>query len=160
MPDLVPWLVVVHVLAAIVGFGPTFAFPLVGALGGREPQHANFAARANDLVSHRLTWPLALSMAVTGVLIIWAAEIDLLKTRWLISAIVLYVAAMGYSFFVQQPASAEVVRLGSTPPPPGAPPSGPSPELRAAIGKVQRGGMLLGVLVVVLVALMVVKPEF
>lgn len=160
MPELVPWLVVMHMLAAIVGFGPTFAFPVVGGLGGREPQHANFAARANDLVGRRLTWPLALSMAVTGVLIIWASEIDLLKTRWLISSIVLYAAAMGYSLFVQQPASAEVIRLGSTPPPPGAAPSGPPPELRAAVGKVRRGGMLLSVLVVVIVALMVVKPAF
>ena len=31
-----------HVMGAIVAFGPTFsAFPIVGQLAGKEPQHCN-----------------------------------------------------------------------------------------------------------------------
>ena len=34
-----------HVAGRIVAFGPTFSFPFIGAMGGREPQHANFVRR-------------------------------------------------------------------------------------------------------------------
>ena len=30
----------VHILAVIVAFGPTFAFPLIGAMSGKHPQYA------------------------------------------------------------------------------------------------------------------------
>ena len=38
-----------HVLGAIVAFGPTFAFSFIGASGGAEPQHANFATRVSHI---------------------------------------------------------------------------------------------------------------
>jgi hypothetical protein len=44
-------------------------------------------------------------------------------------------------------------------PPPGAP-AGPPPGLREAVQRVQRGGILLTVLIVSIVFLMVVKPVF
>ncbi len=56
---LFPWLLFLHVLGAIIAFGPTFAFPIIGAMGGKEPQHANFATRAAHLVGQRLDEPLA-----------------------------------------------------------------------------------------------------
>ncbi len=158
MASLVPYLVLIHILTAIVAFGPTFAFPIVGAAASREPQHANFAARVNDLVSHRLVTPLALTMPVSGLLIVWAAGYDLFTTRWLEGAIAVYIVAIGFAFMVLQPASAEVIRLGSTPPPPGAAPAGPPPELLAAVAKVRRSGMVLSLLIVVIVSLMVLKP--
>ena len=54
---LFPWLLFLHVLGAIVAFGPTFAFSFIGAMGGAEPQHANFATRviADDLGPARRT---------------------------------------------------------------------------------------------------------
>ena len=64
MPQLVPWLIFLHVLTAIVAFGPTFAFSVYGAQSGKEPQHANFMARANLRVSERVVLPLALTMPV------------------------------------------------------------------------------------------------
>ena len=47
LDGLFPYLLFLHVLGAIVAFGPTFAFPFIGALGGAEPQHANFATRVS-----------------------------------------------------------------------------------------------------------------
>ena len=166
MPELVPWLIFLHVLTAIVAFGPTFAFSVYGAQSGKEPQHANFMARANLRVSERVVLPLALTMPVTGLLLIWAAGIDLTKARWLLLAIVLYVIALTFSWFVQRPATQRLIALTSTAPPPGAsappPPgaSGPPPELAATVRRIQRGGMFTGLLIVLIVALMVVKPAF
>ncbi len=156
MTALVPWLIFLHVFSAIVAFGPTFAFAIYGAQAGKEPQHANFMARANNVVSDRLVLPLVLSMPVTGVLIIWAAGLNVMASTWLLVAIVIYTFAVLYSLFVQRPATLRLVELTSSPPPPGA--SGPSPEIMATVAKIRRGGMILGLAVIVIVALMVVKP--
>lgn len=160
MAALVPWLIFIHVLSAILAFGPTFAFGVYGAQGGREPQHANFMARANHHVSDRLALPVALTMPISGLLIIWAAGIDLFATRWLLLGIVLYVVALTYVLLVQRPATMRLVELTSTPPPAGAAPGGPPPAVVETVAKIRRGGMLTGLLIVIIVALMVVKPSF
>ena len=158
MASLVPWLIALHVVSAIVAFGPTFAFGLYGAQAGREPQHANFMARANHYVSDRLVWPVILSMPVSGLLIVWAAGIDLLGTRWLLLAIAIYIVAVLFSALVNRPATIRLEKLTATPPPPGA--SGPPPELLATAAQIRRNGMILALAVVVIVILMVVRPAF
>ena len=37
-----------HVGAAIIAFGPTFAFPVIGGMAAKEPMHGNFAIRAES----------------------------------------------------------------------------------------------------------------
>ena len=147
-----------HVLGAIAAFGPAFSAPIIGSMAGKEPQHANFAARINHAISVERIRPLALFQGVTGVALIIVAGFDLLNTHWLLLGIVLYLIAISYALFVQIPVGERVVELSSAPPPAGA--SGPPPELGAAVLKAQRGGMLLGLLIVVIVFLMVVKPQF
>lgn len=158
MPALVPWLIFIHVLSAIIAFGPTFAFGVYGAQSGREPQHANFMARANHLVSDRVVLPVALSMPISGLLIVWAAGINLLAARWLLVAIAFYVVAISYAILVQRPATIRLVELTSAPPPAGGPSAGPPPAVLETVARIRRGGMILGLLIVIIVALMVVKP--
>jgi hypothetical protein len=151
---LFPWLLFLHVLGAILAFGPNFATPIYSSFVAKEPQHANFFARAQEAVGKRLVTPLALSMAVTGVGMILVRGIDVFARLWLPVAIVLYVIAVGYALFVQAPAGAKMVQLTSQPPGP----EGPSPELRATAARLRQGGMILAVLIVAIVLLMVVKP--
>ena len=68
-------LLFLHVMGAILAFGPTFAFSIMGAMAAKEPQHANFSARqsAHDQQPARL--PLAILQGITGLLLIWAANI-------------------------------------------------------------------------------------
>lgn len=153
MAWLFPWLLFLHVLAAIIAFGPTFAAPVVASLVAKEPQHANFFARSQMLLSKRLITPLALSLGVTGILMVIVTGIDLTSNVWLGVAIVLYVIALGFALLVQAPSGARLVELTAAPSP-----GGPSPELRATAAVVRRGGMVLAVLVVTIVFLMVVKP--
>jgi uncharacterized membrane protein len=160
MTALVPWLIFIHVLSAIVAFGPTFAFGVYGAQAGREPQHANFMARASHHVADRLVLPVALSMPVSGLLIIWAAGINLLATHWLLLAIAVYVALILFVILVQRPATIRAIELSATPPPAGAAPAGPPAALLETVAKIRRGGMITGVAIVVIVLLMVVKPSF
>ena len=155
-----PWLLFLHVLGAIVAFGPTFAFPIIGAMGGKEPQHANFATRASHVVGQRLVEPLAILQGVTGVGLILTSGRNLLDRGnwWLVIAIALYLIALSWSLLVQNPTVSRIIAMTSAPPPPGA--SGPPPELPPLIRRVQRGGMFLLVMVVAITALMVLKPQF
>ena len=164
MPDLIPWFLYLHVLGAIIAFGPTFIFPLIGGMGGAEPMHGNFATRVSHAISARRVIPVALTMPVTGIGLIWSVGLDPFSRaeRWLAAGIVLYVIALTYSLAVQTPAVNRIIAMTAGPPPgapPGPPPSGPPPGLMEIVGKVQRGGMLLSGLIVVIVLLMVVKPD-
>ena len=158
MAWLFPWLLLLHVLGAIVAFGPVFAFPIIGAMGGKEPQHANFASRVSAAISQQRVFPLAIFQGITGVGLILVTGINFLATPWLLIAIVLYVITIGYNLFIQTPTSQKVIEMTSTPPPPGA--SGPPPELLALIRRIQLGGMFSAVMIVLIVILMVVKPQF
>lgn len=157
---LFPWLLFLHILAAIVAFGPTFAFATIGGLGGKEPQHANFATRVSHTISSRLVYPIGITLPITGAAMILVLGIDLTSRAywWLDIAIAIYIVAYGYSFFIQRPIVERIIEMTSAPPPPGA--TGPPPELMRLVKRVQRGGMVLGILVVVIVFLMVVKPQF
>jgi len=162
MTDLVwlfPWLLFLHVLAAIVAFGPTFGFPIIGAMGGKEREHANFATRVSLTLSRRLVVPLALTMPVTGAGMILAASIDLSSRAywWLGIAIVLYAIAIAVALTINIPTAARIVELTSGPPPAGG---GPPAGLPALIKRVQRGGQVNTILIVAIVLLMVVKPQF
>jgi uncharacterized membrane protein len=153
-----PYLLFLHVLGAIVAFGPTFAFSFIGAAGGAEPQHANFATRVSHTISSKLVYPIGLTLPITGVAMMAVRGINPFERGywWLAVAIVLYLIAYGYSFFVQRKYVERVIELSSAPPPPGA--TGPPPELVELVGKIQRGGMMLGILLVAIIFLMVVKP--
>jgi len=157
---LFPWVFFVHVLGAILAFGPTFAFSIIGGMGGKEPQHANFATRVSATIGDRLVKPLAILQGITGVLLIWFSGRNLLgsESQWLILSIVLYLIALYFSLFIQGRWVSRIIDMTNAPPPPGA--SGPPPALVELITNVRRGGMFTGVLIVVIVFLMVVKPTF
>ena len=67
-----------HIGAAIIAFGPSFAFPIIGAMAGKEPMHGNFATRVNEALEDRLVLPFAISMPFTGVFLIWFGHTNLL----------------------------------------------------------------------------------
>jgi len=154
-----------HVTAAIVAFGPTFAFPLIAKAGMKHPQHAAFAAEVNERIESVLVMPLALSMPVTGAGMIISGGVNLFQP-WLLAAIVVYVVAIGYSALIQGPTGKELTQLLQAMPAglpgPGAAlaeaTAGPPPRLMELGARMQRGGMLLGGLLLVIIFLMVVKP--
>lgn len=152
---LFPWLLLLHVLAAIVAIGPNFAYATIRGMGRSEPQHANFATRVSHEISARLVYPVGLIIPVTGLAMIAVMGIDLTSRAfwWLDIAIVLYAGVYLYSFFVQRHTVEQIIRLTSSPSPGGPPPGLPALAVRA-----QRGGTAMLVLLVVVAALMVVKP--
>jgi len=155
--NLAPWLLYAHILGAIAAFGPAFVFPFYGAAGGREPQHANFVTRASYRVATRLVVPLVILQGLTGLGLVIVNDWDLLATRWLLAGIGLYLVALYIAIGLNLPNIRRIIVLTSAPPVPGA---GPSPELLTRVAAGRRNGTILMALIVVIVALMVLKPTF
>ena len=155
-----------HVIGAIAVFGPTFAFPIIVSQAQKSPQNLPFAVVLNEYIERRLVIPGAIVQGITGVGLILILQADLASSayRWLIGGIVLYLIAILFAIFVQAKNAEEMVRLTSGGPPPGptpaGAPAGPPPEIVAMGKKLQQGGMILTVLIVLIVILMVTKPSF
>jgi uncharacterized membrane protein len=101
LSQLVPILLPIHILTAIVAFGPNFVMPIIAGMAAKEPQHGLFALRLTDRIERRVVIPLGLTMPISGGLLVWSEGIDLLATHWLLLAIGLYVVAMTYALGVQ-----------------------------------------------------------
>ena len=101
MSNLVPILLPIHVVTAIVAFGPNFAMPIIARMAAQEPQHGLFALRLTERLERRLVIPLALTMPISGGALALAEGIDPLVTHWLGAAILLYIVAMTYAIGVQ-----------------------------------------------------------
>jgi hypothetical protein len=169
---MIPLFFFLHIGAAIVAFGPSFVFPLIGSMGGKEPMHVNFATRVSAAIERRVVLPVALTMPLSGIGLIWFLPIDVLAptSRWLLVGIALYIFAVTFVILVQDKNIHRLIELtanmpappaGSPPagsPPGGGPPPGPPPALLAAVKKLQQGGIVLTVTLVSIFFLMVFRP--
>jgi uncharacterized membrane protein len=155
-------LLFLHVGGAIVAFGPTFTFPILGPMAGHEPQHVNFALRFQKRVATTLIIPLALLQGVTGLLLVWKVGFEILTRGWLLLGIGLYIVALVLSIGVGLPTVRRLIELTSAPPPapaPGSPPrTGPPPHIAALVKRGRQIGMAQTALIVAIVFLMVTKP--
>jgi uncharacterized membrane protein len=174
--NLFPWFLFAHVLGAIIAFGPTFSFPIIGRLGAQERIHGNFATRLSLALSHVQVVPFAILQGVTGIGLVVTGNIDVLGTPWLLIGILLYLIALNFALFIQTPTVKQIIALTTGGPPAGAGPGagapaapggptgpgsgGPPPQLLRLIRRVQLGGLFLMALIVAIVFLMVSKPSF
>jgi hypothetical protein len=155
--DLFTIFLYLHIMGAIVAFGPGFAAMIVGPMVAKEPQHANFYARTQVAAGRKLVTPVAISMLVTGGAMIavrgWPAVTA--GGHWLEVGILLYVISVVVAMAYQAPAGRKLAELTATPPEPGA---APNPEIAKMARRVRNGGILLSVLVLAIVLTMVLNP--
>ena len=127
-PQLVPFLLFLHVFGAILAFGPTFAFSFMGAMAAKEPQHANFSARQSAAIgSNRSSTRLRSCRASPACSSSGRQAIRHVHTV-APDRIVLYLVALVYGLTVQRTSLHRLIELTSTPPPPGTPPGPPPPS--------------------------------
>jgi hypothetical protein len=145
------FLLSVHILAAIIGLGPTFSFAFLGIMSEKQPAAARALQETILLISTRLVIPLVVILGLSGVLLIANTHADLAKNPWLGAGIVLYVLVLAASIFYQVPTQKKIVALLTT--------GGiDQPEVRK-LGNGQRiVGISMGLAVVVVAVLMVWKP--
>ncbi|MFN2465708.1 MAG: DUF2269 family protein [Candidatus Dormibacteria bacterium] len=151
-----------HIAAAIIAFGPTFTFPIIGAMAAKNPQFGHFAAEVSHKIERGLVFPVAMTMLVSGIGLIISSGRNLTKSPWLAIGIALYLIAVSIAFFVLIPNTGKLVEATAGGPPPGGPPpgehAGPPPHIAALVKKNQVGGMILTALLITIIFLMVVKP--
>lgn len=148
------FLLVVHVLGAIIGFGSTFAFAFFPADADRlEPGVRTTLADISYKIGTRLSDPVVfLIQPLTGVLLIFETGRNhgFFDHQWLWIAIGLYLIFLSIIVFVARPDTRheyESTREGRT----------PDPNYRRR-GNPAVYGPLLGAIIVVIVILMVWKP--
>lgn len=145
-----------HVLGAIAAFGYGFYAPIFGRASAAEPQHGNWYLRAAKRVSSGVLLPVALTMFVTGVLlVVETGGFRRFEELWLALSLLIYVAALAIIFLLQRPTLNKVIELTSAPPGP----SGPPAEVPELLRRLQIYGVLLLLATVAIVALMVWKPQ-
>lgn len=147
-----------HILAAVIAFGPIFVFPIVGSLAAKMPQHLHFAVELNHRIEQRLVLPLAVTMAISGAGLIWTANINIFQTPFLLVGVGLYLVALGVAFRILLPTTIALVGLTEHAPPPGASSGPPPQEVMTRIRRLQMFGGLETILFLVIIFLMIIQP--
>jgi uncharacterized membrane protein len=147
-----------HIRAAVIAFGPIFVFPIVGSLAAQMPQHMRFAVELNHRIELRLVLPLAVSMVISGVGLIWTANINIFQTPFLLVGVVLYLVALTVAFRVLLPTTTRLVHLAEQAPAPAAAAGPPPQQVMTLIRRLQMFGGLTTLLFLVIIFLMVIQP--
>jgi uncharacterized membrane protein len=165
-------ILVLHILAAIVGFGGVFLNGIYGAQAkARRGAEGLAIAQANYLVS-RIAEYFIYAVFVTGILlVVFSDDVWAFGDTWIWSSIALYVVALGVAHGLLQPnvrrmqaLMEQLVHMGAppgeqtgAPPPPGSLPPQVQ-EMQERGKRVGLAGAFLNVDLVLILTLMVWKP--
>lgn len=150
------WLIL-HILAIVVGFGPTFVFGLVASAIQKEPQHAVFGTGVMHLIESRLVIPALTLAPLFGAALIITRRYEFWESTWLLIASPLFLIAWTIGVFVNRPLSARMrAKLQEMM----AGKAGPETveELQAMGRRAQLLGTLMAVLMLTVLVLMVWRP--
>lgn len=152
------WMIL-HIMGAVIAFGPMYSQPMIGLLGRRNPQHAVLAAEISEAIASRVTFPAAITLAFTGWGLIASEDIGFFDNTWLWVSVLLYAIALVFGLVVQRPNAAQMFRLlRSGPPVPVAGQQGPSREMAALARRATLGLVFLTLIVTAIFVLMIWQP--
>jgi hypothetical protein len=165
--DAYKFFFLLHIIAVIAGFGPTFAYPLLGAVAKRRQGSEGEAISAATLeVGHILEYAIYAVPVFGVVLVLLSDDVWEFSQTWVWASILVYAAALTVSLGMHVPnlrrmnaLQKELVAMG--PPPAGAPTGGPPPQVVELEERGKRAGMFGGtlhVLLTVILVLMIWKP--
>jgi uncharacterized membrane protein len=148
-----------HVLGAIAALGPTLTYGLWVSLAERaDPATRAFVLRSISWLDRRLPTPAYMAQAVTGVVLIGLTGISFFRTGWLVIGVAVYIgltvtaiAAYAPAFRTQRDLAERVA----------ADPSDRTiaTAYRAAATTATRYGVVVTILTLVVLFLMVWKPD-
>ena len=151
---LIAILLLIHVGGAIVGFGPTFTFAILGPMAGKAgPQGGLALLEGMEAIEKKLVVPVAMVFQpLSGLALIFVAGYNnnFLGHYWLWLGILLYATAFYLAIFGQNKRLARMIELAKAGP--------PTPEFIATAKKVAQMGPVITVLLVAIIVLMVTKP--
>ncbi len=140
----------VHVLSAIAALGANVTYGVWIVRGRRDPQSLLFALRGVKVLDDRVANPGYGLLLITGLAMAMVSKLPF-STPWLSLAMTLYVVLVLLGLLGYTPAlKRQIQSLESG--------GADSPAYRAAARQGRQLGAVLGVLAIVIVYLMVVKP--
>jgi uncharacterized membrane protein len=151
---LIAILLLIHVAGAIIGFGPTFTFAILGPMAGKAgPQGGMALLEGMHAIEKKLTVPVAVvTQPLSGLALIFVAgyNVNFFSHYWLWIGIILYAIAFNLAIFGQNKRLERMIELAKAGP--------PTPEFVATAKTVAQIGPVVTVLLVVIIILMVTKP--
>lgn len=141
--------VAVHVMAVVIAFGVTFAYPIMGPYVGQNmPQATAGFHRLQERIGKLLITPFATLALITGIYL--ASDRDLFDKIWVQvpMGILIVLLGLGGAFF--SPRERKLAELAESKP--------GSPEYLAALDLVKKVGGLADLLILVAIFFMVAKP--
>jgi uncharacterized membrane protein len=151
---LIAILLLIHVAGAIIGFGPSFTFALLGPMAAKAgPQGGLALMEAMDAIEHKLVLPVAIVVQpLSGLALIFLAgyNVNFFSHPWLWVSLILYAAAFYLAVFGQRTRLSRMIEIAKAGP--------PTPEFVAIAKTVARTGPIVTVLLVAIIILMVTKP--
>jgi uncharacterized membrane protein len=149
------FLLLVHIGGAIIGFGPAFAFAVLGPTAKKNPGPGGLAIMEGMLaIAKRLVLPVAIVIQpLTGALLIFEADYSstFWSQDWLVGSIVLYAVAFYVSVFVQRPSLERMIALAKEG-------QAESESFQALAKRSAAMGPILTLLLVVIIIMMMLKP--
>jgi uncharacterized membrane protein len=159
------FVLVLHLIAVVVGFGGVVLNGLYGARAKRAGGREGLAiSETNFWITERVAEPAIYAVPILGILLIVTSD-DVWKfdQKWISFSFLLYIVGIALTHAVMRPAlkrmnalQAELAAPGVAPAGGGAPPQ--VAELESLGQRVGAVGAVLNVLLVVIIALMVWKP--
>ncbi len=139
----------VHILALVVALGANMTYAFWLARAGRDRDRLVFVIESIGSLDRRVANPAYIVVLLAGVGIILTGPFSF-ETLWVGASILIYVLVAVLGMAVYAPAMRRQLALAETDP--------ASPEYGAAAGRSRMVGLAVTALVVVIVALMVLKP--
>jgi uncharacterized membrane protein len=148
-------LLLIHILGAIIGFGPTYAFAVLGPLSGKlEGPQSLGVLKGMMAIEKRLIFPVAtVVQPLTGILLIFKSgrDDDFFSHQWLWGAILIYIVIYYLAVFQQNPTVEKIVTMAESG-------EAGTPAFMALVNKMKKIGPILTIGLTVIVFLMVAKP--
>jgi uncharacterized membrane protein len=139
----------VHVLLAITAVGSNITYAAWNARGAAEPQHLSFALRGIKFLDNRVANPAYGLLLVTGLALVAVGNLGL--RGWIIAALILFVIliviAVGFYSRVMNRQIEVLESAGES-----------SPVYQQLAGQARLYGIISGVIALLIVFVMVVKP--
>ena len=160
------FLLVLHIIAVVVGFGGVVLNGLYGARAKRAGGREGLAiSETNFWITERVAEPAIYAVPILGILLILVSDdVWEFDQKWISFSFLLYIVGIALSHAVMRPAikrmnalQAELASAGPAPSATGGPPPQVA-ELESLGQRVGAVGAALNVLLVIIIALMVWKP--
>jgi uncharacterized membrane protein len=152
-PDAVscyPWLKTGHSLLAIVAVGFNFTYRILIRRAAGEPEHFGHVLRTVKYLDDRFATPAYLLLPVLGLAMVFVGGWDI-TTLWILASLGLYVTLVFVGAALYSPTlRRQIAALDAN--------GAASSEFRELTSRGNAIGALLGLIVVVIVGLMVLKP--